>query len=385
MSGLTNGALAVTGGNQNVSLTVGGQEITGFTSGSFSLSAESTEQSANLEMFCDSPPDGPVYPQIKDGEEAVLKVFGFLTITGELESRSGEGDKNSYKLTFSIKSKGKRLQKATAKINQGQDLNTNPKKLITTIAKNAGCEVEFGDVEEELIKQHICVGNHTSEREIRTVARDRGYLVYEKPDGKLRVEGDHEGDKGCDLVVGQNVMKWKVSKSSDKKRGKIKIVGTRNLSKETNRAATLTPPGEAKMKTSFEGEFVIWADGDQTPDSLRRRARFEKNRREAESVEVTLTTFSLVAPDGQPWKVNGQHYVEVPSESVSDSLRLKSIEGSFDKEKMECSVTLGPIKGMSNKDTGDKEPVANRRANKNRRKPSQSSQRAQGRFAPGGQ
>lgn len=349
ISNALNLASAIVGGNSSVVLNAVGQSFVGFTSGSWDLSAEGTEQSATLVLFTDAPPPSMAYSSLVPGVEATLSAFGQLYLTGKIETRNGVIKKGKYTLTITLKSKGKALQKATAKLAKGQALNTTPKKLISELAKNAGCEVEYGDVEDELIKQHVCIGDRNTDREIKSIGRDRGYLVYETHEGKIRVEGDHEGTNGVDLVLGVNVEDAEVKMSSEKEKGKIKTVGTRNLSKETNRAATLTPPGQATMNSKIVGEFVQWVDGDQTPKSLRRRAIFEVNRRSAEAKEAKLQFATVLAPDGSAWRLNAKHFVQVPSEGLFDVLRVKSGSFSFDKEEMNSTITLVPIAGLSNK------------------------------------
>lgn len=349
--------------NTGISVSVGGNTINRFTNVKWKLSAESTEQSADFEVFMEYAPQSPVFPWIKDGVDATVSIGGFVNITGAIESRKGEGDKESYNLSFSVKSKTKKGQKQHAKLGKGQKVNTSAKKVADEIAKNGGLQIKYGaSVEDVKIAQHICVGDATVDKEIKDIWRDRGFLVYGDHEGKIRVEGDEEGETGCDLIVGVNVMKYSASQSDEKKRGKIKVKGTRVLTKETNRKGTITPDGSAKMKTKIESEWVVWAMGDQTPESLKKRAKFESNRRDAASKEVEITTFGWLAPNGQPYRVNGKHYTEVPSESVYDMLRIKDISGSAKKTEVEVEVTLAPIKGLSNTLGGGQSALGKARA-----------------------
>ncbi|MGE3645451.1 MAG: hypothetical protein AB7F96_16505 [Beijerinckiaceae bacterium] len=350
MSGLLQSALGAQNQNFGIEVSVEGQTIREFSRVNGSISAESTEQTISFEVFRDSPPKSPVYPWLKDGKQATVKIGGSIVLTGEVESRRGEGKKDSYRLTFTVKSKPKKGQKSHAKIGKGQRKNTTPKKLIDEIAKNAGLTVKYKNVEDEEIKQHIILGDVTADKEIKNIARDRGYLVYADHDGHIRVESEDAGDTGCDLIVGENIIEFNVGQTQEKKRGKIKATGTRVLSKETNRKGTLTPQGIVQMKNvKIEGDWVVWVDGDHTPKSVKRRAKYEANRRDAASKTVSVTTFGLTAPDGKAYRVNNQHYVEVPSESVYDMLRLKSLEFTASKDEITTTLSLGPIKSLTNK------------------------------------
>jgi prophage tail gpP-like protein len=355
--------------NLNISVSTDGGSIEHFTRVTWSISAESTEQTATFEVFMDAPPPSPAYPFIVDEAQATVMIGGAIAITGEIESRKGEGDKESYKLSFTVKSKPKKGQKSHAKLGKGQKLNTTTKTVANEIAKNGGLDISYGeDVDDDKIEQHIAVGDTTTDHEIKNIFRDRGYLVYAHHDGTIRVEGADKGDSGCDLIVGQNVMDFSAEQSSEKKRGKIKATGTLTLSKDTNRKATLTPQGIQKMKSKIEGDWVVWADGDQSAKALKKRAKYESNRRDAAGKEVSFTLFGINAPDGKPWRVNAQHYCEVPSESVFDTLRLKSISGSATKTEIKVEVTLAPINGLSNSNAGAAAPTAVRAAVKRQQK-----------------
>lgn len=338
------------GGNTSVVLSTEGGSYTGFTEGSWSLSAESTEQTAELKLFTNDIPKGMAYPDLVKGAECTLNVRGLLYITGTISKRKGKTTKKSYELEITVKSKGKALQKSTAKLGQGEQLNTNPEKIIKEIAQNAGIEVKFKDVEAEEIFRHVAIGDRSADREIKAVARDRGYLVYDDHEGKLRVEGEGSGDVSSDLILGTHFEECTVSDSDEKEKGKVKTVGTRNTSPQTNRQATLTPPGEKSMSNKVVGTFIRWVDGDQTPKSLKRRAIFEVNRRVAAGKEAEVKLLGLTLPGGQPVRVNAKHYVEIPTEGLYDVLRLKSASFSFKKEEEEVTLILGPIASLSNKE-----------------------------------
>lgn len=101
---------------------------------------------------------------------------------------------------------------------------------------------------------HICMGKNTADQAIKHIFRYLGYLVYAHHDGHIQVEGDGAAGMGCDFFLAPGcagkTVAVKASRSDDKKRKILKATGTRILSKETNRAATFSPPGVAQMSDS---------------------------------------------------------------------------------------------------------------------------------------
>ena len=100
------------------------------------------------------------------------------------------------------------------------------------------------------------------------------------------------------------------------------------------------------MSDSWVKDFVphtVQHYGDADDKTLERRARFEANKRSAESKKITIEVFHVQTPSGQPWDIGNTHYVEVPPEGIFDVFECTELTYTVDAEKtLKTTLVLSP-------------------------------------------
>jgi prophage tail gpP-like protein len=225
-------------------------------------------------------------------------------------------------------------------------LKPTTKEVVEKLIKPFKQQLEWKGKEIKLDKVRLRDGARVVD-ELHRVATENCYFMYETRDGKLRVTdgvGSQDGGGGDPLILGLNILTFSAEQSEDEAKSKVKVKGQRSKKDKWGEEAVLKTFKE--VEDSWVKDFVphiVQHNGDADDDTLERRARFEMNKRSAQSKKITISVFHVQTPSGQPWDIGNTHYVEVPPEGIFDVFECTELEYSVDAEKeLKTTLTLSP-------------------------------------------
>lgn len=319
--------------------------------GSFSLSAEAGSQSASLTIFADNIPTSPIYAYVKKGVKAKLLIDNEVVITGEIESRSASGDKDSYAIELSLKSTPEKGLKNSAKLRNGQALKTPLKTIIQEVADNAGIKVNLKGIKKNPTKAiYNCIGNLDTLTELQNLAINNGIHMHCDHNGELVFSEENEDDYGDDLIYGKHFIKFNAKEGEEKDSKEVNAVGQKAFG-EIEREKTNPAIQKAVKKGNLDGVYEFYVDGDLDEQTLENVSTYLSNRVGGATTGIDIDFFTLSQPSGDPWRIKQKHYVQCPSENIYDDMILKSVSAEFSKDTCQVSCSFAPEKTFTNKKT----------------------------------
>jgi hypothetical protein len=180
--------------------------------------------------------------------------------------------------------------------------------------------------------------------ELRRVATENCYYIYETRDGKLRVTDGVGVGTGDPLILGQNIMSFSASQDEAGAQSEVTVKGQRTEKEIWGKKAVLdqtTKMFRDGWVQSFS-PIVVQHYGNATPEALERRGRFEMNKRSSRSKTVTIDVFHVQA-SGAPWDIGQLHYVEVPPEGIFDNFECTGLQYTVTNDNtLKTTLTLSP-------------------------------------------
>lgn len=359
-----------------VVITIGGTELTTWTSMTLTRKKEDLTGTLELTLFGGAMPSAPLARAAKVGAEILVYIAGQLAFTGNVDARTGEGKKknrtqhtgrnpptpqknaestadtnsvnigpNEYNIKISARGKTKRLIDSSHQHPTTNMIGPTTKKVVEELIKPWGTQLEWKGEVIQLDKVRFRDGTRVVD-ELHRVALENCYFMYETRDGKLRVTDGVGGDTGSGdpLILGQNILTFSAEQSEDKAKSKIKVKGQRTKKDIHGKKAvrdTHTTLKNGKVKS--KNEVTVQTYGDATKKALKRRAKFEMDKRNSASQKITIEVFHVQTPSGQPWDIGDTHYVEVPPEGIFDVFECTELvyHVNFEKE-LKTTLTLSP-------------------------------------------
>jgi len=355
-----------------VAIFIGGSQLEGYTSMTLRRSKEDLTGSCTVDLFFNYLPESPVIVDAAVAKEFLVYIGGNLAFTGTIDRRDGTGTRdgvqrrnkrsgrfesgstsgvertvgigpNGYTVTLSARGKTKRAIDSSHQHKSTNMLKTTSKKALEKLLEPFDIQLEWLGTEVNLDKVRFRDGAKVIE-EIRRIAAENGYYMYETRDGKLRVTDDIGPGQGDALVLGQNILSFSASQSEEQAQSEITVKGQRT-GKDVWGEQAILQDTTTVFKDSWVPSYspiVVQHYGDGTKEALERRARFEANKRSSLSKEVTIEVFHVMA-QGAPWDVGNLHYVEVPPEGIFDTFECTELEYHVTAEgDLSTSLTLSP-------------------------------------------
>jgi prophage tail gpP-like protein len=353
-----------------VVITIGGSALDTWTEMTLQRSKDELTGSLNVTIFAGAMPSGPMVKAAKAGAEVQCYIGGQLAFTGSVDKRQGSGTKkgkkgsddansetkgsstasvsigpNEYTIKLSARGKTKRLIDSAHQHETTNMMQPTTKEVVEKLIQPWKTQLEWKGEVIKLDKQRFRDGARVVD-ELHRVALENCYFMYETRDGKLRVTdgvGQSSGS-GDPLILGQNIMTFSAEQSEEEAKSKIKVKGQRSKKDKWGEEAVLKTFKE--VKDSWVKDFVpetVQHNGDADDKTLERRARFEANKRSAESKKITIEVFHVQTPSGRPWDIGDTHYVEVPPEGIFDMFECTELTYTVDAEKtLKTTLTLSP-------------------------------------------
>jgi prophage tail gpP-like protein len=356
-----------------------GSELTQYTGASLRRSKQDLTGSFQCQVFFNYVPDRPVMVSALRGRDVTVYVGGQIAFFGALDKRSGNGvgkttdqfqgsdistsiEPNSYNVSLSARGKTKYLISGSHQHKTGTMIKPSTRKAVEEVLKGYSVELDWKAGTVDLERLVLRDGNNVL-YELQRIANENGHYFYEGRDGKLVFE-DMPTRNGDDLILGRNILRFSADQSEEHDRSRIVVKGQRTNKTVWGEEAVLNVMKAAK-KGGLETDvpLIVQHYGDATPEALDRRAKFEADKRNAQSLKVNVDVFHVQTPSGAPWDLGTLHYVEVPPEGVFDVLECVEIEYQVDAQgTLKTSLTLAPPPSNdSGKPPSDKSSMGNQR------------------------
>lgn len=350
-----------------VAVFIGGAQLEGYTGLTISRSKEDLTGTCTVDLFFNYMPSSPVMIDASVATELLVYIGGQLAFTGTVDRRRGSGIKhgqpgstisegsdsetsrsvnigpNEYTVQLSARGKTKRLVDSSHQVNKTNILKTNTREVMEKLLEPFDIQLEWLGTQVDLDKVRLRDGAKVIE-EIRRVATENGYYIYETREGKLRVTDDVGPGQGDSLILGQNILSFSASQSEEEAQSEITVKGQRTPKDKWGEAAILKKTTKV-IQDSWVPSYspiVVQHYGDATEEALERRARFEANKRSSRSKEITIDVFHVMS-QGAPWDIGNLHYVEVPPEGIFDTFECTAISYTITNDgDLRTTLTLSP-------------------------------------------
>lgn len=336
-----------------------GEELTQYTGATLRRAKEDLTGSFSCEVFFNYTPDRPVMTSALRGRDVTVYVGGQLAFFGSIDHRNGKGkgkttdaqtgtdvsssiSPNSYSVSLSARGKTKYLIGGSHQHKTGTMLKPTTRQAVEALLKGYDVEIDWKAATIKLEKMVFRDGNNVW-LEIQRIANENGHYFYEGKDGKLIFE-DMPSRNGDDLILGKNILHFSADQSEEHDRSRVVVKGQRTQKTVWGEEAVLNVLKSAKKGGSEkDNPVIIQHYGDATPEALERRTKFEADKRNAQSLRVSLDVFHVQTPSGEPWDLGTLHYVEVPPEGVFNVLECVEVQYTVDAQgTLKTSLTLAP-------------------------------------------
>jgi prophage tail gpP-like protein len=300
---------------------------------SLEASAEQAVRQARFEIAW-SAPGIPCAPD----EEAVITVSGTLWGTGYIRDVAGRHDERARDYTVSFVSRTADATEASVDhptmLARDADLMTVAKTFDT-----AGIGVE-GDVKTEVKRVHKVTPGETLYTTIESEARSQGVLIYDTPQGKLKLADKPEGRHAGGLVRGVNIVSASGQLSGARS---FSDVTARGQTSDGTKASALRPQARARGASRRKRHLLVIEEGESTSARLKKRADWEARRAAGAGVSATVTTPGWRDGGGTLWDRNRLVFVDDDWLGIKQDMVIASV--SFDQD-----ATAGTLATLSLKD-----------------------------------
>lgn len=278
---------------EKIEFRVGGK-VLAHTSCTLKASAEEAARQASFDVAW----TGAGIPCAPD-DDATIVVSGELWGTGFVRDVNGSHDAQSRTYTVTFVSRTVDAVEASidhpTMIVRDADLMKVAKTFDTL-----GIGVE-GDVKTEIKRVHKVVPGESLFNTVESEARSQGVLIYDTPQGKLKLadkpEGRHAGalTRGVNIIAGTGALSGRHAFSEVEARGQTSY-GTA--------ASSLRPRAKARGTARRRRPRMVVEEGESTSARLKKRADWEARRAAGDSVSASITTPGWRDGSGRLWTRN---------------------------------------------------------------------------------
>jgi len=232
-------------------------------------------------------------------DEATIVVSGELWGTGFVSEVNGTHDaaSRSYSVTFVSRT----VDATEASIDHPTMIVRDAD--LAKVAKTfdmLGIGIE-GDVKTEIKRVHKVVPGESLFDTVESEARSQGVLIYDTPQGKLKLADRPEGRQSGGLTRGVNITTANGSLSG---RHAFSEVEARGQASYGTKASSLRPRAKARGTARRRRPRLVVEEGESTSARLKKRADWEARRAAGDGVSASITTPGWRDADGKLWTRN---------------------------------------------------------------------------------
>lgn len=290
-------------------------ELKGWTAVRVTVGMERCPSDFFLEITDFNRPDF-VDVEVVEGDECEVRIGADVVVTGYVDRFMPRISAGSHTITISGRGKCQDLVDCSAIWPNGQIIGSSALEIARKLAQPYGIEVsvEPGEDVGPLIPQMNLVYGQTAYSVIEFVCRYRGLLVYELPDGTLRLGRASKKRAASGFEEGVNFEDGDAIFSMDERYRAIDVFGqAMNLYAETNPQGWSAAVAEDTDVPRYRNLFVVCESAAPGLDIQQRRADWERSRRLGRSKVLHITTDSWRDKSGALYAPNTQVPVRAPS------------------------------------------------------------------------
>jgi len=354
-----------------------GKELTQYTGARLSRKKADLTGSFSCEVFFNYVPQKPVMVDALRGKDVTVYIGNHLAFFGALDRRSGKGrvpsndkgtevsssiEPNTYNVSLTARGRTKYLIEGSHQHPTGTVLKPNTRRAVEELLKGYNVEIDWQAQELDLERVVFRDGINVL-YELQRLGNENGIYFYEGRDGKLIFQEEPQR-QGEDLILGRNILSFSANQSEEHDRSRITVKGQRISKTVWGEEAVLNVISSAK-KSGLQNDvpFIIQHYGDGSKEALERRLKFEADKRNAQSIRVTVDVFHLQSQSGEPWDLGTTHYVEVPPEGIFNVLEVVELDYTIDAQgTLKTTLTLAPPPSKSDgTPVSEKSSIGNQR------------------------
>lgn len=278
---------------EQIVVTVGGWPLA-FTSCEMAAGAERAVRQATFDLAW----NGPGLPCGED-EPATVTISGALWLTGYTRDLNWSHDARSRTCSVTLVSRTVDATEASIDHPTGFVENCD----IADIGKAFdGAKVGVDCLVKSARKAlHQINPGDTLFRTLETEARAVGALIYDTPEGKLRITDKPEGRHAGLLARGVNILRASGTLSGRYNYDKVKVRGQASFGTVPG---ALSPEAEAKGTADRKRTLIIYHEGEATSDRLKKRAGWEAKRAAGQGKSARVTVAGCRDAAGVIWTPN---------------------------------------------------------------------------------
>lgn len=283
---------------------------------SMSMSAEEAVRTATVDIV-PSTSGLPVQP----GDAVRISAGGDLLLTGYVRDVRPRHDAGTHDLSVTVCSRTVDATECSVDHPSGEVLD----KDLAAIAEEfdgLGIGIESDGSLPKEVRHKLRTGETLFET-LERRARGRGILIYDTPEGKLKLATKPEGTHSGGLIYGTNIESASAEITERGRHSEIKVRGQQSAGSDK---AQLRPQAVAKdAGVTRSRPLIIPHEGEGTIDRLRTRAKWQAKRGAGYAATATIVTKGWRDGGGRIWTRNWLVYVEDPLIGIEGMMVIKSV------------------------------------------------------------
>lgn len=215
---------------------------------------------------------GPGLP-CREDTPCVVMVGRDLWLTGYVRDVNWEHDRDSRRYSVSVVSRTVDATETSIDHPTGSAVKVTLEEIAKTFdSAGVGVHVMFETAKKAV---HQINPGDTLFRMLETEARAHGALIYDTPQGKLKIIDKPEGRHAGALILGRNIIRASGTLSGRFNYDKVKVRGQSSFGRG---GGALRPEAEAKGTADRKRTLIIYHEGEATSDRVMKRAAWESKR-----------------------------------------------------------------------------------------------------------
>lgn len=283
----------------------------------------------------------------KPGDPCTVSIGGDLVMTGWVDRvKPSIRGKKTHGIGYAGRSKSQDAVDCSAEWPGGQINGSSVLEIATKLLTPYGITVE-GDVDTgPPIPQFNLTIGESAYSIIERLARFRGLLIYDTPEGNLKLAQAGSDIMGSGATQGMNIIDadgdWGMDQRFSTYEAFITATDTlQDLGNGGNLLATVTDPGVLRHRL----RTIISEGGALGNNVAKLRATWEMNRRAARSNVINLLLDSWRDTDGKLWTPNAIIPIDAPALKIPDGIIWVISQATYMRNRISgttCLLTCMP-------------------------------------------
>lgn len=292
---------------------------------------------------------GRTWP-IKLFDECTVWLAGKKVITGYVDRVEPAYDANKRGIQIGGRSKTQDLVDCSAVVKGGQFKKAKLDQIANQVCKPFGIKVKVGADLGAIFRQVQVEPGATAFRTLDDLARSRGVVLQDDPDGNLVITEAQQGDAVAQLVEGDNIFAGHAALSAQERHSEITGKGQIWGDDETN------GPDASEVADQVKDDSVpryrpllVTPEKPLTPKDLRNRLEFERAVRAGDGLVADITVLGWLDPAGKLWTPGDAVHVKSPALYLDRKLYIKQVTFSQGQGPTSTKLQLVPFSALSKK------------------------------------